>query len=190
MRGLLGLHYPLWNRFRLNKGLCPYSSLGAYSCHSFSIPWACWPCWPIEPITSFLGLLRPTFFIFSDCSSYGPTAYYSYHAGSLGLLPLFLGFLGPIISSLPLILPIGPLAIIPAMLVHWACYLFSCATRPSNFIFSSYSSHEPVSCYSCHVGPLGLLPLFLGFSSPVTSSLPLILPMCPLVVVMLTHWAY
>ena len=180
----------MWNRFCPNIGLCLYSSLGAYSCHSFSIPWACWPCWPIGPITSFLGLLRPTFLIFSHCSSHGPTGCYSSHASSLSLLPLFLGFLGPLISYLPLILHINPLAIIPAMLAHWACYLFSWATRSSNFIFTSYSSNEPAGCYSCHVGPLGLLPLFLGFSGLVTSSLPLILPMGPLVVVMLTHWAY
>ena len=42
-----------------------------------------------------------------------------------------------------------------------------------------------------HVGPLGLLPLFLGFSSSFTSPLLLILPIGLLAVIptMLTHWA-
>ena len=150
---------PSWNGHCPDQGLCPYSPLGSYSCHS-------------------------------SYSSHGPVGCYSCHVGPLGLLPLLLGFLGPLISYLPLILHINPLAIIPVMLAHWACYLFSWATRSSNFIFTSYSSNEPAGCYSCHVGPLGLLPLFLGFSGLVTSSLPLILPMGPLVVVMLTHWAY
>ena len=76
----------------------------------------------------FLRLLRPTFLIFSPYSSHGPTNCHSCHASPLGLLSLFLGFLGPLTSPLPLILPMGLLAVIPAMLAYWACYLFSWAS--------------------------------------------------------------
>jgi len=148
------------------------------------------------------------------------------HVGQLGLLPLSLGFLGPITSSLPLILLMGLLAVILAMLAHWACYLFSWASsthllhfyflflpwaccllflpcwpiglatsflglpRPAYFIFTSYYSHGPVGYHSSNVDPLGLLPLFLGFLSPLTSFLPLIPPMGPQAVIptMLAHW--
>ena len=47
------------------------------------------------------------------------------HVGPLGPLPLSLGFLSPLISFLSLILPMGLLTVIPVMLAHWACYLFS-----------------------------------------------------------------
>ena len=40
------------------------------------------------------------------------------HVGPLGLLPLFLGVPNPLAASLPLILPLGLLAVIPAMLAH------------------------------------------------------------------------
>ena len=40
------------------------------------------------------------------------------HVGPLGLLPLFLGVPNPLATSLPLILPLSLLAIIPAMLAH------------------------------------------------------------------------
>ena len=162
---------PSWNGHCPDKGLYPYSPLGSYSCHS-------------------------------SYSSHGPAGCYSYHVGPLGLLPFFLGFPGPLISSLPLILPKGLLAVILVMLAHWACHLFS---RPiglatsflglpqlTYFVFTSYSFHGSASCYSCHVGPLGLLPLFLGFLDSLTSFLPHILPMDLLAVIptMLAHWAY
>ena len=50
------------------------------------------------------------------------------HVGPLGSLPLSLGFTGPLISFLPLILSMGLLAINSIMLAHWACYLFSWAS--------------------------------------------------------------
>ena len=143
-----------WNGHCLEKGLCLYSLLGSYSYHSSSFPWACWPCWPIVLTTSFLGLLRPTYLIFTSYSSHGHVGCYSCHVGPFGLLPLFLGFLDSLTSSLslvlpmltsslPLILPMGLLAVILAMLVHWACYLFSWLTY---FIFTFYSSHGLVGC--------------------------------------------
>jgi len=55
----------------------------------------------------------------------------------------------------------------------WACWLlflpcwpiglatsFLRLPRPTYFIFTSYPSHEPTGCYSCHVGLLGLLTCF------------------------------
>ena len=137
----------------------------------------------------------------SSYSSYGLAGYYSYYVGPLSLLPLFLGFSSPLISSLPLILAKGLLAVIPVMLAHWACHLFSrpigLATsflglpQPTYFVFTSYSSHGFASCYSYHAGPLGLLPLFLDFLGSLTSFLSLILPMGLLAVIstMLAHWA-
>ena len=171
-----------WNGHCLEKGLCLYSLLGSYSYHSSSFPWACWPCWPIGLTTSFLGLLRPTYLIFTSYSSHGHVGCYSCHVGPFGLLPLFLGFLDSLTSSLslvlpmltsslPLILPMGLLAVILAMLVHWACYLFSWLTY---FIFTFYSSHRLAGCYSCYVGPLGLLPCFYH-SYFLFLSLPLLL---------------
>ena len=50
------------------------------------------------------------------------------HVGPLGSLALSSVFPDPLVSSLPLILPMGQLAIIPAMLAHWTCYLFSWAS--------------------------------------------------------------
>ena len=45
-------------------------------------------------------------------------------ASLLGSLPLSLGFLDLITSFLPLIVPMGLLAVILAMLTHWTYYLF------------------------------------------------------------------
>ena len=182
---------PPWNGHCPDKGFCLYSPLGSYPCHFSSFPWACWPCWSVGLITSFLGLPRPNYLIFTSYSSHGPAGCYSCHVGPLDLLPLFLGFLDPLTSFLLLIPPMGLLPVIPAMLAYWACYLFSWTSsprllhlylllfpwacwlpflqcwpiglvtsflglpRPTYFIFTSYSSHGPAGCYSCHVGPLG-----------------------------------
>ena len=96
---------PPWNRHCPDKGFCPYSPLGSCSYHFSSIPWACWLCQPIGLITFFLGLPRPTYLIFTSYSSHGPAGCSSCHVGLLCLLSLFLGFLGSLTSSLPLILP-------------------------------------------------------------------------------------
>ena len=109
---------PPWNKHCPNNGLCPHSPLCSYSYHLFSIPWSYWPCWPIGSITSFLGFTWLTYLIFISYSSRGPVGYCSYLVGPLSLLPLFLGFLGSLTSSLPFILPMGLLAVIPAMLAH------------------------------------------------------------------------
>ena len=117
-RFALPFFIPSWNGHCPNKGLYPYSPLGSYSCHFSSFPWAYWPCWPIGLITSFLGLPQLTCLIFTSYSSHDLASCYSCHVGPLGLLPLFLGFLGPLISSLPLIIPMGLLVVILAMLAH------------------------------------------------------------------------
>ena len=124
-----------------DKGLFPCSPLGSYSCHFPSFPWA---CWPIGLITSFLGLPQPICLIFTSYSSYRPVGCYSCHVGPLGLLLLFLGFLGPLASSLPLILPMGLLAVMPAMSAHWTCYLFSWAS--SAYLFHLYLVFFPWAC--------------------------------------------
>ena len=127
MCGLLGLHYlfhPSVEWHCLDKGLCSYSPLGSYFCHSSFFLLACWPYWPIGLVTSFLGLPQPTYFIFTSYSFHELTSCHSCHVGPLGLLPLSLVFLGLFTSSLPLILPMSLLAFILAMLAYWACYLF------------------------------------------------------------------
>ena len=59
------------------------------------------------------------------------------------------------------------------------------------FKFIACYVHEPVGCHSCHVGPLGLLPLSLGFHSPFTLLLPIVVLMglLAVILVMLDHWA-
>ena len=110
---------PPWNGHCPNEGLCPYSPLGSYFYHSSFFPWACWPYWPTGLIISFLGLSRPTYYIFTSYSSCGPVGCHSCHVDPLGLLLLSLDFLGQLTLSLPLILSMGLLAVIPAMLAHW-----------------------------------------------------------------------
>lgn len=70
------------------------------------------PCWPIGFITYFFGLPQPIYFFFSSNCAHGPTGCHSCHVSLLGLLHLFLGFLGPFTSSLPLIVPISLLVVI------------------------------------------------------------------------------
>ena len=62
-----------------------------------------------------------------------------------------------------------PLTVILAILAHWAYYLFQFIgfLKPIFFTFTSYYVHRP-GCHSCHVSPLGLLPIFLGFPGPIT----------------------
>ena len=89
---------PSWTGYYLGKDICLYSPLGFHFCHS------------------------------SSCPSHGPCGFQSCHTNLLGLLSLYLGFLGSFTLSLPLTLLTGLLAIIPIMLAHWACYLFLQAT--------------------------------------------------------------
>ena len=116
---------------------------------------------------------------------HGPTG----HVGPLGLLPLSLGFPGLFTSYLPLILPMGLLAIIPIMLAHWACYLFSWAS--STPLLYLYLLSFPWACWLSFLPcwPIELATSFLGLPDPITSSLLLILPMGLLAVIpaMLAH---
>jgi len=90
--------------------------------------WACLlsflPYWRIELITSFLGLRRPIYFTFTSCCAYRSTGCHSCHIDLLGLLSLFLGFPSSFTLLLPLVVPMGLLAVIPIILAHWAYYLF------------------------------------------------------------------
>ena len=86
------------------------------------------PCWPIRFITSFLGLPRPIYLVFTSYCDHGPISCYSCHASPLGLLPLFLDFFSPFIFSLPLIMSMGLLVVIPTTLAHWAYDHFSWAS--------------------------------------------------------------
>ena len=86
------------------------------------------PCWPIGLITFSFGLLRPIYFTFTSCYAHEPVVCHSCHAGSLDLLPLFLGFHNPFALLLPLVVAMSLLAVIPAMLAHWVYYLFSWAS--------------------------------------------------------------
>ena len=105
------------------------------------------------------------------------------------------------IPVIPLILPMGLPVVIPTMLAHWACYLFSQASQAHLFhlylLFFPrvcqllFLSCWPIGLATSFLGPLGLLPLFLGFLSSLTLSLPLILSMglLAVILVMLAHWA-
>ena len=70
-----------------------------------------------------------------------------------------------------------------------------CPSSPLGFYFyHSFScyAHGLAGCHFCHVGPLSLLFIFLGFLGPFTLSLLLIVPMGLLAVIlaMLAHWVY
>ena len=90
--------------------------------------WTCWlsflPCWPIGFFTYFLGLPRSIYFTFTSYCAHRPDRYHSYHVCPLSFLALFLGFHDPFTLLLPLVVPMGPLVVIPAMLAHWTFYLF------------------------------------------------------------------
>lgn len=88
------------------------------------LPWL-WVLWllalpycPIGFVTSLLGLPWPSYFIFTFYYSRVSASCHSYNTGPLGLLHLSLGFLGPFTLFLPLIPPIGLLAVIPTILAY------------------------------------------------------------------------
>ena len=146
------------------------------------------------------------------CCAYGSVGCHCCHIDPLGLLSLSLDFPSPFTLLLPLVVPIGPLAVIPDILVHWANYLFPWASlthlfyfylllclwtcwlsffpywpigliisflgfsQPIYFTFTSCGAYGPIGYHSYHIGPLGLLPLSLGFSRPFTLLLPFLLP--------------
>ena len=91
-------------------------------------PWVCWlsflPCWPIELINFLLGIPRPIYFTFTSCCAHGSAGCHFCHVGPLGLLLLSLDFHCSFTLLLPLTMSMGLLAIILAMLAHWAYYLF------------------------------------------------------------------
>ena len=76
------------------------------------------------------------------------------------------------------------------LLCPWVCWLsflpclpielfssFRGIPRPIYFTFTSCCAYGSIGCYSCHVGPLGFLPLFLGFHDLFTLLLPFVVPM-------------
>ena len=144
-----------WTRHCLGKSSCLSSPLGFHFCYSFS------------------------------SHAHGLVGCFSCHVGPLDLLPPLLDFLDLFTLRLPLIVPISLLAIIPAMLAHRVYCPFSGFPRPIYFTFTSYYIHGLASYHSCHVSPLGLLPLFLGFLSSFTSLWPL-----AIIPATLTHWVY
>ena len=105
--------------------------------------------------------------------AHGLVGCFSYHVGPLDLLPPLLDFPDLFTLRLPLIVPISLLIVIPAMLAHRVYCPFFGFPRPIYFTFTSYNFHGPASCHSCHVSPLGLLPLFLGFLDSFTSLWPI-----------------
>ena len=106
--------------------------------------WACWlpflPCCPVRFITSFLGHSWPTYFTLTSCYAYGSADCHSCHLDPLDLLPLSLGSLGLFTLLLPLVVPMSLLAVISAILAHWAYYLFPWASRPICLTFISFIS--------------------------------------------------
>ena len=121
---------------------------------------------------------------FSSCYAYRPASCH----WPIGLFTFFLGFRNPFTFFLPLVVHMGLLAVILVLLAHWAFYLFSWAW-PIYFTFTSCCSHEPASSHSYHVGPLGSLPLFLGFHNSFTLLLPLVMHkgLLAVILAMLAH---
>ena len=80
---------------------------------------------------------------------------------------LFLAFHGQFNLLLPLVVPMGPLVVIPAMLAHWAFYLFSWDSTAHLLYFYlllclwvRWLSFLP--CW-----PIGLFTSFLGLPRPI-----------------------
>ena len=69
-----------------------------------------------------LGFCLNCFFF---CYAQGSIGCHFCYVGLLDFLSLFLGFYGSFTLLLPLVVPVGLLAIIPIIVAHWAFYLFS-----------------------------------------------------------------
>ena len=84
--------------------------------------------------------------------------------------------------------------ILPRGLVHWLDRS-SCPFNPLGFCpycFSFYYAHGPTGCHFYHVGPLGFLPLFMGFHGPFTLLLPIVVLMGLLAIIpaIMAHWPF
>ena len=79
------------------------------------------------------------------------------------LLPLSLGFFSSFTLSLPLIPPMGLLAVISTILTHWACYLFPWASS-ANLLYL-YLLFVPRVCWLSFLPclPIGFNNLLLPF---------------------------
>ena len=221
-RWLLGLYYfplfPCGLGHWLGKSPYLSSLLGFYSCY-FSSYYAYEPTGyhschvgPLGLLPIFLGFSGPFTLLLLFCYAYGSVDCQSCHIDPLGLLSLSLDFPSPFTLLLPLVVPIGPLAVIPDILAHWANYLFPWASlthlfyfylllclwtcwlsflpywpigliisflgfsQPIYFTSTSCGAYGPIGYHSYHIGPLGLLPLSLGFFHPFTLLLPFLLP--------------
>ena len=221
-RGLLGLYnfplFPCGLGHWLGKSPYLSSLLGFYSCY-FSSYYAYEPTGyhschvgPLGLLPIFLGFSGPFTLLLLFCYAYGSVDCQSCHIDPLGLLSLSLDFPSPFTLLLPLVVPIGPLAVIPDILAHWANYLFPWASlthlfyfylllclwtcwlsflpywpigliisflgfsQPIYFTSTSCGAYGPIGYHSYHIGPLGLLPLSLGFFHPFTLLLPFLLP--------------
>ena len=133
--------------------------------------WAYWlsflPCWPIELMTSSLGLPLPICFTFTSCCAYGLASCHSCHVGPLGLLPPPLSLLSPFVLLLPIVLPMGLMAVILAMLAHWVYYLlpWTSLAHLLYFYLLLFLWVYWLSFMSCW--PFRLITSFLGLSRPI-----------------------
>jgi len=71
----------------------------------------------------------------------------------------FLGLFNPFILSLPLIVSMGLLAVIPTTLGHWAYDLFFWASS-AHLLYLYPLFHGSANYHSYHIGPLNILPYF------------------------------
>ena len=175
----LGLPQPIYFTF---TSYCAHGPVGCHSCH----------IGPLSLLPLFLGFL-------------GPLALPLTLIGLIGLLaviPVTLAhwvyYLFSQTSSahlLYLYLLLRPQAYWLSFLPHWPIRFitsFLGLPQPIHFTSTSYCTHGPIGYHSCHIGPLGLLPLFLGFLVPFALPLPLITPMALLAIILvaLAHWVY
>ena len=103
----------------------------------------------------------------------------------------FLSFHGSFTLLLPLVVSMSLLDAILATLAYWVFFTsFLGLSWPIYFTFTSCCAHELAGYYSCHVGLLGFLHLFLGFHGPFTLLLPLVVHMGLLAAILATlaHW--
>ena len=153
----------------LGRSSCSSSSLGfnfccSFSCHVGPLDLLPLPLGSHGPFTLLLSLIVSMGLLAVILATLAHWIYYPFSWGSKAHLFYFYHLLCPWAYWLSF-LPCWPTEFITSLLGF---------PRPIYFTFISYYAHEPVGCHSCHVGLLGLSPLFLDFQNPFTLFLPLL----------------
>ena len=154
-----------------------------WACHVSPLGLLPFPLGSCGPFTLLLPLVRPMNLLYVIPVMLAHWIYYLFSWASTTHLLYFYLLLCPWACWLSF-LPCWPIGFITSFLGF---------SRPICFTFTSCCAHGSAGCHSCHVGPLGLLPLFLGFHDQFTLLLPLPFPFfshLPLLLGFFCHWAF